>query len=207
MFVESVMSHPVLTVQARQRASEAAELMREHRIRHLPVLDDGQLVGMMSHHEIGDGGELIADVMHRDAIVVASDTPVENAAALMLEHKIGSLVVLDQDGRLVGIVTESDLFRLLTQMLGGQEPSTRLELRVRDLSQDLTLVAALACNLGIAITSLFTEPSTARVGEPRVVVLRVGTIDAARFVRALRDVGLAVDAPRARTRAEGTSAV
>ncbi len=196
MLVASVMSHPVVTIDPRSTTVDAAAQMRERRFRHLLVVEDGRIVGIVSDRDVGEPTRPIGEVMHRRVITVTADTPVESAAVLMLENKIGALPVVGAAGEPVGMVTESDLFRLLTQMLGGQEPSTRLALRVRNLPQDLTLVAALACTLGVPITSLLTEPTPEGAASGgRSVVVRLGTIDAARFVSALRNVGIGVDAP------------
>lgn len=115
-------------------AARAYELMREHRIRRLPVVQDGRLVGILTlsdllaletpdpGHRRGVGeiaGELaklvVGVVMTRDPVCVYASDTVGRAAELMLEHKVGGLPVRDADARLVGVVTESDLFRLLAE--------------------------------------------------------------------------------------------
>ena len=196
MYVETVMARPVVTLDADRAVGEAAQLMRERRFRHLPVVIDGQMSGIVSDRDLtGDDTAPLSAVMHRKVIAVPPDTPVESAAALMLENKIGCLPVVDADDALLGIVTESDLFRLLTQMLGGQEPSTRLRLRLRDLPGQVATVTALARDYGAPITALATEPVEA--DDPvRSVILRVATIDARPLVAALREAGVEVDAPQ-----------
>ncbi len=196
MYVETVMTRPVLTLDASRPVREAVELMRARRFRHLPVVAEGRMCGIVSDRDVtGDGGAPLSAVMHRKVIAVPPDTPVESASALMLENKIGCLPVVSAEGDLLGIVTESDLFRLLTQLLGGHEPSTRLRLRLDDLSGQLPTVTALARDHGAPITTLATEPVEA--GEPRrSIILRVATIDARPFVAALRGAGVEVDAPR-----------
>ncbi len=194
MFVAAVMTRPVETLDSARTASDAQELMRDRHFRHVPVVDDGHLVGIVSDRDVSDAARLLREVMHTQVISVTPDTPVESAAALMLDNKIGSLAVLDDRDELVGIVTESDLFRLLTTMLGAQEPSTRLQVRVRNLPQELSLITTLASTMGIPISSVLTEPRRGE-GTARAVVLRVGTINATRFVQALLCAGIEVDAP------------
>ncbi len=194
MYVASVMTRPVVTIGSTRSTGEARELMRARRFRHLPIVDGGRLVGIVSDRDVGSASRPLSEVMHAQVISVTPDTPVESAAALMLENQIGSLAVLGENRELVGIVTESDLFRLLTTMLGAQEPSTRLQVRVHSLPEDLSLIATLARDMGLPITSVLTEPHQG-TDPTRAIVLRLGTIDASRFVKALRKAGVAVDAP------------
>jgi acetoin utilization protein AcuB len=109
---------------------EAARLMRECNIRRLPVVENGHLVGIITLGDVREASpssatslsiyELnylisrltVAQVMTRDPIVITPDISIEAAARMMLEHKIGCLPVTDGD-KVVGIITESDIFRLL----------------------------------------------------------------------------------------------
>lgn len=203
MLVSAVMSRPVVTLEARREVRAAAELMRARRFRHLPIVERGRLVGIISDREADpDDRRPLAEVMHRQVITADERMPVEEAATLMLENKIGCLPVLDARGELVGIVTESDLFGLLARLLGGSVPSTRLELVLDDLPRQLAAIASLAHRHGLAISSLVTEPPASAEEQGQRVVLRVGTIDASRFVAELRAIGVRVDAPLAEPAAE-----
>jgi acetoin utilization protein AcuB len=206
MLVSAVMSQPVVTLEARKQVRSAAELMRTRRFRHLPIVEKGRLAGIISDREVSpDDRRSLAEVMHRRVITASPGMPVEEAAALMLENKIGCLPVVDAAGALVGIVTESDLFALLARMLGGTTPSTRLELQLDDLPAQLEAVAAVAHRYRVPVTSLVVEPSERPDEGSRRAVLRVGTIDASRFVAALRTMGVPVDAPET-TAGERTAA-
>jgi acetoin utilization protein AcuB len=136
--------------------------------------------------------------MHPQVIAVNPDTPVEMAAALMVDNKIGALpVVAPASDRLVGIVSQTDLFVVLARLLGGDGPSTRLELVLDDLPRQLAVVATLAQERHVAITSLVTLPA-AEAGAPRRVVLRIGTMLSRPFVTELVRAGIKVDAPDSR---------
>ncbi len=177
--------------------------MREGRFRHLPVLHRGHLVGIVSDRDIASSreGNTIADIMRRDVITVAPDTPIEVAARLMLDNKIGALpVIADGTDAPAGIVSQTDLFEVLAQLLGGEGPSSRLELRLDDLPLQLASVTALAHERNVPITSLVTLPAGSDETSRRVV-LRIGTIVRAPFARALRDAGIDVD-PGAAARPE-----
>src|SRR6059036_3681534 len=119
MLVESVMTRSVITTEPSRSVSSAALLMRDGRFRHLPVLARGHLVGMVSDRDVTATVEhhTIREVMHTDVISVTPDTPIEVAARLMLENKIGALPVVANGGdELAGIVTHSDLFEVLARL-------------------------------------------------------------------------------------------
>ena len=197
MLVDSVMSRSVVTTEPAHSVESAARLMRESRFRHLPVLVHGHLVAMVSDRDVMSTGEhqTIREVMHTDVISIAPDTPVEVAAQLRLENKLGALPVVE-NGRdeLAGIVTQSDLFEVLVRLLGGYGPSTRLEVRVTDLPRQLAAIARLACEHHAPITSLVILPSSSQQRTHRVV-LRVGTMVVAPYVQGLHDLGMDVDYP------------
>lgn len=129
--VADIMQSTVITVTPETSLAEAARLARARRIRHLPVLDGGRLVGIISERELRlarpspatdtvAARELLSHLdrltvgalMRRIVVAVRRDAPVSEAAQLMVDHKIGALAVTDK-GALVGIVTETDLLQLL----------------------------------------------------------------------------------------------
>ena len=197
MLVESVMTHSVITTEPSRSASSAARLMREGRFRHLPVLSRGHLVGMVSDRDVMATVEhhTVRQVMHADVISVTPDTPIEVAARLMVENKIGALPVVGNRGdELVGIVTQSDLFEVLGRLLGGSGPSTRLEVHVSHMPRQLADITRLACAHHAPITSLVILPPSGQQRSHRIVV-RVGTIAVGPFAQALHDLGMDVDHP------------
>ena len=93
--------------------------MQEHALHHVPVLDDREnLVGIVAErdlllaatHHLQAVVE-VGEVMHRDVVTTTRDTPLAEAAALMVDHRIGGLPVLDAKQRVVGVITETDIFR------------------------------------------------------------------------------------------------
>lgn len=128
MRVNQWMSGSPVTVSPSTPVHEARQLMERRRIRHLPVVDGGRLVGIVTDRDvrlnlpspatslsIWEVNYLLAkltvgEVMTKRVITVEPDRPVEEAARLMLEHRIGALPVTE-GGRLVGIITETDLLR------------------------------------------------------------------------------------------------
>ncbi len=194
MLVESVMSRSVVTTEPSRTVHSAAQLMHEGHFRHLPVLVRGRLVGIVSDRDVSPRGEgTIGQVMRTDVVSVTPDTPIEIAARLMLDIKIGALPVIENGSdELAGIVTQSDLFEVLAHLLGGNGPSTRLEVHVSDLPRQLAEIARLASEHHAPITGLLIVPSTSREPSQRIV-LRVGTIVVAPFACALREAGIEVE--------------
>jgi CBS domain-containing protein len=130
------MRAPAITINVAQHVSDALELMQEHNIRRLPVVvESGQLCGMITQGDIRGADVLRAagidifdiaealrrvtvyEVMSKHPLSITEDTSLREAALLMIEHKIGGLPVVDDEQRVVGIVTESDLFEALVQQL------------------------------------------------------------------------------------------
>lgn len=119
--VRDLMSPQVTTVGTATPIEELRELMRDHRIHHLPVLAaDGTLLGLVSHRDLlacdrdtRPGPLVAARVMSSPAEVIGPDTDVRRAAEIMLDRKYGCLPVVEE-GRLVGILTESDFVRRLS---------------------------------------------------------------------------------------------
>jgi acetoin utilization protein AcuB len=133
ILVSEWMNSPVITVAPKTPISSAHQIMKEHGIRRLPVVDEGKLVGMIT---IGDVREAspsdattlsiwemnylwaqltVQKVMSRKLFTVTPETPIIDAAEMMMEHKVSGLPVVDSSGKLVGMITESDIFRMLVK--------------------------------------------------------------------------------------------
>lgn len=132
--VSEWMTSPVQTVTPETPISEAHQMMKEKKIRRLPVVDQhGKLIGIVTIGDIREASpsdattlsiwELnylwaqltISKVMTRNPLTIRIDAPILDAAQIMLEKKISGLPVVDDDGKLVGILTESDIFRMLVK--------------------------------------------------------------------------------------------
>lgn len=134
--VRDVMATDLVTVRPHETARHAYRLMRDHRFRHLPVVEDGRLVGILSDRDLRPvllsptlARARVGELMSEDLTTVVPDAPVEEAASLLVVKKIGCLPVV-ADGRLVGIVTETDLLAVLVELLGLLTQSTRLDVGV-----------------------------------------------------------------------------
>ncbi|MBI4564205.1 MAG: CBS domain-containing protein [Planctomycetes bacterium] len=194
MFVRTWMSSPVRTVEPYVPVQIALEFMNRHGIRRLPVLHNERLVGIVAksdllavvgrdHPNRRGEGKAVEDVMKRDPITVPPDETVEGAARLMLLRKISSLPVVE-DESLVGIITESDVFRAVGEMMGVQEQGARFMFSVPD--EDDLLSAIFRHLKGLSLRSLATFHDPQRRQWDVVVRVRGKTagVDACRDIRA-----------------------
>ncbi|KAF0245736.1 MAG: hypothetical protein FD180_1343 [Planctomycetota bacterium] len=142
MFVRDWMSSPAVTIQARMPAPVALEFMQKHRIRRLPVVESGTLVGIITKSDLeselgkhkGDRStskKKIEDVMTPGPYTVSPDDLFESAALLMLKQKISGLPVVKNDA-VVGMLTESDVFRAFAAMMGLAEQGPRITMQIPD---------------------------------------------------------------------------
>ena len=144
MLVRERMSQEPVTITPDVSVTDALRLMRERKVRRLPVLDShGKLVGIVSDQDllyaspspvsslsVWEMNYLLArlkveEVMTRQVITVTEDTPLEEAARIMADNKIGGLPVM-RDDKLVGIVTETDLFKIFLELLGARQSGVRV---------------------------------------------------------------------------------
>ena len=135
--VRDIMTSPAITISPDATLPMANAVMKEKQIRHLPVVEKGRLVGMVSRGDLreasisasinADQYELhfmlnnltVGKLMTRKVRTITADAHVVAAADLMTEYKIAGLPVVDADGAVVGIVTESDLLKMLVRKLRG----------------------------------------------------------------------------------------
>jgi len=121
------MTTALVTVHADASLADALDAMRTANIRHLPVVDKrGRLIGIVSDRDLihlprkgKHAAQRVDEVMSRDVVSVAPGTLAREAAALLVDRKIGALPVLDDELALVGVVTETDFLRLVVETLGG----------------------------------------------------------------------------------------
>jgi len=174
MFVANRMTKNPVTVSPDTKVDEAAALMKKHHFRRLPVVADGKLVGFLSDKDIIKAAPSpattlakyeinsllakmrIADIMAKEVISVQVDATIEEAALLMCNHKIGGLPVISSVGTVVGVITETDIFKTFVDVMGLAEGKTRLTLEVQDRVGTVKEIAGVFSDLGISIDSLIT---------------------------------------------------
>jgi acetoin utilization protein AcuB len=209
MLVRDVLTPNVISVSPKTTLPEAVRLMRERGIRHLPVVEDGKLVGIVSDRDLKramaspatslEVHELtyllnrlaVGEIMTRTVITIGAMFPVEEAARLMVMEKVSALPVTDAD-RLIGIVTETDVLDLFVRAMGAGTPSSRLDVRLGDRQNALAEVVRLTEDAGAAVSSVMTLVD--REGR-KEAVLRLATINPGPAVKALEARGYTVTAP------------
>ena len=129
MFVRNWMSSPVVTVPPEMPAESARGFMARRKVRRLPVVEGERLVGIVTLSDLQAArreGAFVADVMTRNPLTVPPDETLERAAKIMIEKKISGIPVVDAEGGVAGIITESDVFRALCELLGVKEKGARV---------------------------------------------------------------------------------
>jgi acetoin utilization protein AcuB len=125
MKVHDYMSRPAFTLRSDADYKEGLQLMQEHRLHHVPVLDaSDRLTGIVAERDLLlaalrylQSSIEVGEVMHRDVVTATVDMPLTEAAALMRERSIGGLPVVDGNGRVIGVITESDIFKAFVELL------------------------------------------------------------------------------------------
>ncbi len=179
MFVRRWMSSPPLTIQKAEPAAAALEFMTKRKVRRLPVLDGEKLAGIVTLSDLQAmkrAGAALGDVMTKDPLTVAPDDTLEQAAKLMLEEQVSGLPVLE-DGKVTGIITESDVFRALCELLGVAEKGARVVFSVPESADLLESVRKKLS--GLALRSLATAHD-AEKGQWEVVMRVRGRVKGSR---------------------------
>ena len=193
MLIGERMSQPVITLHPEVPVQEAIALMTKEGIRRLPVVDQrGQLMGIVTnldllHASPSDATSLsvwelnyliskitVDEIMSKDVITVAIDSPVEEAARIMADNKIGGLPVVE-DHTVIGIITETDLFKIFLELLGAREAGIRITALMPDMPGELAKLTKIIWDLGgniVALTQALGESS-----ENRLVTVKVSGVD------------------------------
>ena len=211
MLVKKRMTHDPVVVSPRHSLADALRLTRERRIRHLPVVEDGVLVGIVSDRDVRTAlpspltepdAERVAflertpveAVMKRDPDSIGPLDTVEDAAKLMRRRRIGALPVVDAHGRLLGILSESDVLDAFVEILGPAGASSRLEIALADRAGELArAMRIIGEDLHVNVCSLMVPPG--KPDERRVAIVHVNTIDPRGTIAALEAAGFEVGWP------------
>lgn len=206
MFVRDRMSSPAVTVRSDTTFPDALKLMRQHGFRRLPVVDKkGQLVGIVSERDllyaspssatslsIWEVQYLLANlhvkhIMTKEVIATTPDTPVEDAARLMVTHKIGGLPVVERREEVVGMITETDIFQTFVEMFAGDHPGVRLTLEVPERKGALLELCKTIFDLGGSIMSVGSFDG--HLHNKRGLVVKVRDVDGGQLVSTLDTLG------------------
>lgn len=145
MLVREHMTPNPVTLQVDADYKSALAIMHDHAIHHLPVLDaNRKLAGIVAErdlllaasHYLGSVAD-IGEVMHRNVVTVAPDVRVTDAASLMIKHTIGGLPVVDKKGRVVGVITETDIFKAFVDIFtrGGTRAGSKARPKTKGVAK------------------------------------------------------------------------
>jgi acetoin utilization protein AcuB len=192
--------HP-LTISRDESLYDAHRYMQEQKVRHLPVVDKtGKMVGLVTEDDLlkaePSGATLLSvweinsllykvkvkDVMVREVITATEEMPIEEAAHQMHDHKIGCLPVM-RDDKLVGIITESDIFRTFMELFAARQKGLRITLEIPDREGQLAKVAQAIADQGgyISACGTFMSDDPTKWG----LVFKVKNVDRDELTEAL----------------------
>ncbi len=203
MFVGERMSKPVITIAPDMPITEAISLMKKEHIRRTPVVKDGKLVGIVSDKDLLNASPspvttlsiwemnyllskiTIAEVMTKNVMTVDENMPIEQAARIMADNKIGGLPVL-RDGNVVGIITETDLFKVFLELMGAREAGVRVTALVSDEPGQLAaLTEAISAKKGNFVAfGQFTGENPSN----KIITFKVKGLDAAELRKIISPV-------------------
>ncbi len=206
MFVVKRMTPNPKTIESTATIADASELMRNYKIRRLPVVDNGTLVGIVTDRDLRSVSpspattlsifELnyllakmqVKDIMHKDVVTINVSATIEEAALSMSNHHIAGLVVVDAIGGVVGIITETDIFNSFVEIMGLKEGKTRFTFSVSDQVGVLHEITGIFKELNINISSLATYTTDSGGGE---LIIRFNAQDTTELTKRLTAIGYA----------------
>lgn len=205
MYVKSRMTKNPYTIEVSASISDAVALFREKGLKRLPVLDGEKVVGILTLGDIQKVSPTkatslsifeinylltkltVKDAMSRNVITIEADSLLEEAAVIMREKRIGTLPVV-RDGKLVGIITESDIFDAFIDLLGFKDKGSRITVEAKDVPGAMADIAEIFESLNVNITHIAVFG-----GEGfRDVVVRSETIDTSDIEKKLNEQGYKV---------------
>lgn len=208
MFVRERMSVNVITVTPKTTIAEAVELMKKHQIRRLPVVEGEQLVGFITDKDLSEASPStattlsifeinyllaktkIAEILRKDrpTITIHPDATLEECALLMRDNKIFGVPVVE-NGKLVGVITETDIFDAFIDIMGIRSPGVRIHIHVPDRPGMLADVTRIIARHGANISHIVSDSN---VDGTFSVVLRLQMDDCSDIVKELKDQGYEV---------------
>ena len=208
MLVRDRMSKEVVFINSTTTILEAEKIMKEKEIRRLPVVDRDKLVGIVTYNDLLEAEPFkattlsrfeltyrlskmnVSEIMEKKVITIKPDIPIEEAALIMKKNKVGGLPVVEET-RVIGMITESDIFDVLVETLGVELGGTRITLELLEKPGELHRVTGIVSQFMVNILSL----ATFYVNEKpniRYVVIRIATYDYKPIIEAFKAEGITV---------------
>jgi acetoin utilization protein AcuB len=208
MRIRDMMTKNPVTVDSETLVMDAQKIMKENNVRRLPVVDKGKLLGIVTKHDILEASpspatslsvhELnyllskmkVKEIMKKNPVTLTPDTPFEEALKIGQEKKIGSFPVLE-NGKLVGIATESDIVRFLTRALGVREEGSRITIEgLGGKLSDLEKIISIVNQHNTIVLSMISLPKSEK--KEWMIVLRLKTSTPDPIVKDFKKAGFNV---------------
>jgi acetoin utilization protein AcuB len=191
MFVSDWMAPKVMTLDPDNTAADALSLMKEKHIHHLPIVAQDKLVGILTDRDLREFSAAkssavdvyaihylpaktkLRDIMKTEPITTTSDTPLEQAAMVMLDQDIGCLPVVDA-GKLIGIITDKDIFSALVDITGVRHRGHRVAITLEDRPGSIQELADIVRKHGFRLRSILTSYEVMKDGYRDVVIRTKG---------------------------------
>ena len=205
MRIRDIMSSNVVAVSEDTSIHDARKIMKAHKIRRLPVLKKDKLVGLVTERMLLEASpspatalsihELhyllakmtVKDIMVRNPFTISPDMPAEEALQLGQEKGFGAFPIVE-DGKLVGIATESDIVRIMTKILGVREEGTRIDIRAsKDFGNMQSIMEVLDRHKTVLLSMMTLPPEEG--SEEWLIVLRLKSENADQVVKELTSAG------------------
>ncbi|MBI4382828.1 MAG: CBS domain-containing protein [Nitrospinae bacterium] len=209
MIVGEIMVKHLITIKKTDSLKDAQGLMVKHSIRHLPVIDGSELLGIITESDIrgafiqqgnrNKGGEIqlmdparmkVNDHMTRNALTVSPDTHIEDAALLIYQNKIGALPVV-RDGKLAGIVSIMDILGLFVDMMGIIHSSSRIDVVMNKAPKNFEAVSSIINKNDVNIISVGMAPY-AKDDKKQVYFFRLDLCKTKKLVKEIEAAGYTV---------------
>ena len=205
MLVETWMSKPVITVEANDPMQKATELLKDHHIRILPVMEDGKLVGIITDRDLkrasaSDANSLeihelvyllskikVKEIMTKDPIAIPPYYTLEETARVLLENKISGAPVVSDKGKVIGIITRDDMLKVLVNMTGVDKRGVQFVFQVEDRPRSIHELSDVIRRYGGRMVSILTSYEKAPPGQ-RNVCIRAYRIDRKILPQLLEDL-------------------
>jgi acetoin utilization protein AcuB len=205
LLVENWMNPNVITVDADDSMLDATKILKEHNIRHLPVLEKGKLVGVITDRDLKraspsdattlEAHELlyliatikVREIMTKNPITVPYNYTIEEAAEILLQAKISGMPVVDKDGDVIGTITQTDLFKVLISLTGVGKKGVQFAFLLEDRAGSIKEVADIIRSYGGRMASILSSYEKAPEGH-RYVYVRMYDVDQTKMPQLKEDL-------------------
>jgi acetoin utilization protein AcuB len=205
LLVENWMNPDVITVDADDSMLDATKILKENNIRHLPVLEKGKLVGIITDRDLkraspSDATSLeahellylvanikVREIMTRNPITVAYNFTIEEAAQILLEAKISGMPVIDKNGDVIGTITQTDLFKVLISLTGVGKKGVQFAFLLEDRPGSIREVTDIIRSYGGRMASILSSYEKAPEGH-RYAYIRMYDVDREKIAQLKEDL-------------------